>query len=461
MPPTVALLLGAIFVYVAFRSDRKRNVANTKALIWPTLWYTVVASHPLGYWLQLWGVSLPGGSDDPTEGSIVDRFFFLALTAIGLWILARRKFNWAALLRRNPWPTALVAFMFVSVLWSHYPFVSFKRFTKVIGSIVMAMIVLTDENPKEACFTVLRRCLYIHLPMSIICTRYFRGIGVTFEWNGSVEEWQGISTAKNTLGQVAMLGVLYFFWEVKRHWRQYRWRNLHVLYLLMALYLLKGSEKALSLTSISVCLFALVIFLRIHALRSRPASVRPFVLTVFSGTVALVLLVLVHSVVMFSPDSLFGKFITVFGRDITLTGRTDIWSDCYAATASNPLLGVGFGAFWIGREANIPWNANMTWILGQAHSGYVDTYLQLGFVGAFLLAGTMFSSLGKLLHLLYDDFSFSCFRITLLLTVLFVDITESIYLRGDHHLWLLLQIAWWSVPTARPMDPVISHPNPA
>jgi len=173
------------------------------------------------------------------------------------------------------------------------------------------------------------------------------------------------------------------------------------------------------------------------------------VLTIFGGTTALITLVLVHSVVMFSEDSVFGSLITAFGRDITLTDRTNIWHDVYGAV-SNPLLGVGFGGFWIGRLANIPWNATMTWVLGQGHSGYVDTYLQLGYVGAFLLAGLLFTALPRLVNTLADDFDFACFRITLFLTIIFVNITESTYLRGDHQLWFLFMLVMWIVPTTQP-----------
>lgn len=449
MSPKLALLIGAVFIFFAFRRDRSHAVAVSKALWWPTIWYLVVASRPLGIWFAIWGVPLPAGGADATDGSLVDRLFYGMLMAIGLWVLSRRGFDWGALLRRNPWLTALLAYMALSIVWSQFPYVSFKRYIKVIGSITMAMVVLTEEHPMESMLTVIRRCLYVHLPMSIICIKYFRDIGVSWDWSG-IASWQGISTSKNVLGQVAMLGVLYFFWQIRRDWQKFRWRNLHILYLLMAVYLLKGSDDQISLTSVSVCVFALVIFLWMQTFRSRPAFIRPFVMTVFSAVLALIALVLVHSVVMFSADSLFGKIITLFGRDITLTDRTYIWHDCYAAAAGNPLLGVGFGGFWIGRLANIPWDARMTWVLGEAHSGYVDTYLQLGFVGAFLLAGVLFAALPKLLDSLDDDFDFGCFRVTLFLTILLVDITESVYLRGDHHLWLILMMVIWRLPQTRP-----------
>lgn len=446
MPPRLAFFACAILVGYFFYYDRKRKAWGGKDLIWPTIWYLIVASRPFGVWLAMWGVPLPGGSGDAAEGSLIDRLFFSVLTVMGLRVLMRRQFDWGGTLRRNPWITVFVIFMAVSILWSQFPFVSFKRYIKIVGSIVMAMVVLTDENPLEACLTVIRRCLYIHLPFSIICVKYFRDIGVDFDWNGTTSMWQGIATSKNVLGQVAMLGVIYFFWEVLRRWRDVGWRNPLLLYLAMAIYLLKGAEQTISLTSVSVCVFALVIFLTMQSLRFHPVALRNFVLLVFAGVAALVTLVLVHSVVMFPADSVFGKIITGFGRDITLTDRTYIWHDVYEAASQDPLLGVGFGGFWIGRDANIPWNANMTWVLGEAHDGYIETYLQMGLIGAFLLAVVLITTMPKLLDGLPENFDFGCFRVTLFLTILLINITESTYIRGDHHLWLILMMIIWDVP---------------
>lgn len=467
MPPTLVLLLGVAFVYAAFRSERSHTAPFSKALIWPTLWYLVGATRPFGVWMIMWGVPLPGGgSDDPTEGSAIDRYFFLTLIIIGIRVLSRRHFKWGIVLRNNPWLTAFFMFMAASILWSQYPYVSFKRFIKVIGSVVMAMVVLTDERPFEAMLVIMRRCLYIHLPMSLICIRYFRNIAVSFDWSGDAS-WQGISTSKNTLGQMAMIGVLCFSWEIYRDWHRRGWFNLNTAYLLMALYLLKGSEGAVSMTSLSVSFFALAVFLRIQSLRSRLTSVRTFVQTVFFGTISFIALIIFHSIAQFKSDSTFGQLITMFGRDITLTGRTEIWHDMYAAAAANPLFGVGYGGFWIGRMANIPWNAGMTWVLAQGHSGYVDTYLQIGLIGSFLLAGVLFTTIRRLLASLTEDFDFACFRITMFLTILFVNITESTYLRGEHHLWFIMQLVIWMVPSAstsryyqyEEQEPVVYRPE--
>lgn len=465
MPAPLALVLAWALVAYAFYSERKRGLEIPRELLLPTLWYLVVSSRPFGVWLVTWGVPLPGGGD-PSEGSMPDRWFYLILTILGFRILLRRKFDWGGALRSNRWVAALLVFMALSVMWSEYPFTSFKRYIKVVGSMVMAFVVLTNDRPFEAILTVLRRCLYIHLPMSIICAKYYRDIGVAYDFTGSAQMWQGISTSKNVLGQVAMLGVIYFLWELMRNWRRAGFWNLHGAYLVMALYLLKGSPSSVSMTSVSVCAFAVMVFLRLHSLRERLPAAGTFIRTVFFATVGLITLVLTHSVAHFTEESLFGQLITKFGRDITLTDRTFIWSDVYAAAARNPLLGVGFGGFWIGREANIPWNSTMTWVLGQAHSGYVDTYLQVGAIGSLLLAGTILNAPAKLIRILPLDFEFAVFRITVLLTIVFVNITETTFLRGDHHLWFMMQLSLWVLPNQQQavegsFEAALDEPEPA
>ena len=459
MPPKLALLVGILFVYHAFKRDSRQGIKFWDSLFWPTLWYTIAATRPLGIWIQIWGIPMPLSGGDAMDGSVIDRAFWGALTIIGLVVLSRRHFNWGEAFRRNQWFALLLLYMAVSILWSDYGLVSFKRYVKVAGALVMACIILSEPDPFHAFRTVIRRCLYIHLPMSIICTRYFREIGVSFDWSGSTEAWQGAATSKNTLGQIAMLGVVYFFWEVRRRWPELRWKNFHTIYLLMALYLLKGAES-ISMTSVSVCVLALSIFLRLQSLKRRPEAARAFVWAAFCGISALAIFVVIHGIVFFSEDSIFGKIITTLGRDITMTDRTNIWHDVYAAV-HNPILGVGFGGFWIGRTANIPWNAHMTWVLGQGHSGYVDTFLQLGAIGWMLLAAVLVSSLNNIVKTLQDDFDFACFRITLFITIIFVNITESTYLRGDHHMWLLFQLVAWSVPRSRPQTaPLPGDPPP-
>jgi O-antigen ligase len=365
---------------------------------------------------------------------------------IGLYVLSRRRCNWGIILRENAALTILLIYMLLSIAWSDYPFVSFKRFVKLFASVSMALVVLSEPNRVEAITTVIRRSAYICIPMSIVLIRYFRNLGVAFDYMGTSSSWQGVATSKNTLGQVAMTSALCFIWERVRRGNPKEGRWIDFLYIAMSMYLLKGQEGHISMTSLSVFAVGLSVFLMLQRFKHRPAAAGLFFKVATGGIFALLTLVIVHSVVGFSEDSMFGEMITTFGRDLTLTGRTEIWDDVYQIAARNPIFGVGFGGFWIGREANIPWNANMSWVLGQSHDGYVDAYLQLGWMGFFLLAAVFLSSIKRICQLFESDFEYARFCMVFFCVIIFVNITETTLLRGDHNMWFLFLVVILAAP---------------
>src|SRR5439155_1472984 len=72
------------------------------------------------------------------------------------------------------------------------------------------------------------------------------------------------------------------------------------------------------------------------------------------------------------------------GRDPTLTGRTEIWRLVLSMT-TRPLLGTGFESFWLGSRLEKIWS--IYWFHpNEAHNGYLEVFLNLGWVGVSLLA---------------------------------------------------------------------------
>jgi len=309
----------------------------------------------------------------------------------------------------------------------------------------MALVVLTEANPVEAVAAVIRRCAYIHIPLSVTVIKYFRDIGVSWDYFGE-SSWIGIATSKNTLGQVAAISALYFIWEWLRNADNKEGRAIRALYIVMSLWLLKGSDDSVSMTSVTVFAFLLFVFWRLQRLRSRPAQGARFFLRTSAIILGILVLVITHALIHFPEDSLLGMAVKTLGRDMTFTGRTEIWHDVFQVASRSPLVGVGYGAFWIGRLANIPWTEQFSWTLGQAHNGYVDTYLQLGWVGVFLLLGVILTTMPNIVRSTQVDFEYGRFRMTFFLAILFVNITESTFLRGDHYLWFLFLLTAISLP---------------
>jgi exopolysaccharide production protein ExoQ len=74
------------------------------------------------------------------------------------------------------------------------------------------------------------------------------------------------------------------------------------------------------------------------------------------------------------------------GKDMTLTGRTTIWSVLLTSLAKRPWLGYGYSAFWEGTKGE---SANaiyaMNWPrLSYAENGVLELALELGAVGVLL-----------------------------------------------------------------------------
>jgi exopolysaccharide production protein ExoQ len=446
VPPKLAFAIGLLFVAFTFVVvERKRAVDVSAALFWPLLWYILNASRSVAVWLNVMGVPLPGSADN--DGNVIDRSVYFFMLLIGIYILAHRNIDWATVRRENKWLILLFVFMFISISWSGYTWISFKRVIKSITAATMVLVVLTDKDPFAAIESVIRRAAYLLMPLSIIVIKYFRDIGVQYDWSGTGVSWCGLSTSKNTLGQVVMLSALCFAWAIFRDFGKKRpGSRFDYLYLAMSLYLLKGSEKAVSVTSLSVFFLGLLLFATCYRLRHRVALLSRLLTAACVAILCVQVILVIHTRSPFAQDSFLGVLIRGLGRDTTLSGRTGIWYDVLNIGSQNPLFGLGYGGFWIGRQANIPWDANLSWILGEGHNGYFDAFLQIGLVGVFLLLSVIFSARRRIVQSFTADFEYGMFRLTFLIIILFVNMTESTFLRGEHLLWFMFLICAISVP---------------
>ena len=88
--------------------------------------------------------------------------------------------------------------------------------------------------------------------------------------------------------------------------------------------------------------------------------------------------------VFYLLDQMFGitePIIRSMGRDMTFTGRTDVWRELLALK-TDPIFGLGFCSIWSDRSilARLP-----VWVGASAHNGYLEMYLDGGYVAVFFL----------------------------------------------------------------------------
>jgi exopolysaccharide production protein ExoQ len=85
--------------------------------------------------------------------------------------------------------------------------------------------------------------------------------------------------------------------------------------------------------------------------------------------------------------------LAAFGKDATLTGRTYLWSQGWAAAANAPFFGVGYQAYWVQgfSEAERLWEE---FYIGSRsgfhfHNTFIEVAVELGLVGVALLVVVM------------------------------------------------------------------------
>jgi O-antigen ligase len=352
------------------------------------------------------------------EGSPLDRNFLIVLMCLGIWMLIRRKFSFSGILRRNVWLAVLFAFMLASIAWSPIPFISLKRWIREIVGIVMALVVLTETSPKKAIECVVRRTVYILIPLSLVLIKYYPQHGILYtRWSG-IRMWIGVADQKNDLGQLVSLSIFFLAWSLLRRRRNRNHPKIPFLTLAdlmvlgIALSLLKGSEAGYSATSMVMLALTLAVYFTLQWLKKKKIIVSRRIMAV--SFTAIILYGTVTPLIGRLP---LADITSSIGRDSTLTERTVTWEALVPIAMTKPILGHGVGGFWTSDK------------LGRftfpAHNGFLEILLVLGFIGILLYSLFLVSSALRAQNLLARDYDWGVLWICWLITALLGSITES------------------------------------
>ena len=233
-------------------------------------------------------------------------------------------------------------YCFISIIWSDFPFVAFKRWIKILGHPIMALIVLTEPNPEEALIRLMKRCAYVVVPVSILFIKYYPELGRGFEPVGrGSDRTQASPLNKNMLGADCLILGYFFFWHLLQTWRTERstWRRnelrLIAGFLIGIWWLFSQAHSATSFISLFVGILV-VVFVGIRSINKN-----------LIGTYMLAALVLLVAAEL--AFGISGHLSESLGRGSGLTGRTVLWT-ALLGLHTNPILGTGFESFWLGER---------------------------------------------------------------------------------------------------------------
>jgi exopolysaccharide production protein ExoQ len=407
--PHLILFSFLVMVVWLIRRDIASRPGVSTAIWIPTLWVGIIASRPISMWL---GVR---GGESSLDGSPADRTFYLVLIVAALYTLSKRQVNWGTLFARN-WPILIFyLFFLVSVTWANSPFSSFKRWIKETGNIVVLLVILTEAKPLQAFRAVFVRCSYVLIPLSIIFIRWFPYLGRTYNRHSGAMEAIGATTQKNSLGTMVLACGLVFLWDwlerskTGQGFQSKLDRFLPFGIAALGVWLLSLCDSKTSIVALVIA-SAIVCSIRLPLLRNRIRAL---------GTYAFI-----GAAVFLVVDSQFGlseAIIRSLGRDMTFTGRTDVWREL-RNVGTDPLLGVGFMSFWDDQTflSKLP-----KWVGPTAHNGYLEVYLAGGMVGTALLALMLLVVITRINRALADGTGYSAVRFAIVVMMLIANITES------------------------------------
>jgi exopolysaccharide production protein ExoQ len=130
-------------------------------------------------------------------------------------------------------------------------------------------------------------------------------------------------------------------------------------------------------------------------------------------------------------------------KDPTLTDRTLLWDDVLNVKI-NPIFGAGFESFWLGDRLKA-FSAKYWWQPNEAHNGYLETYLNLGVIGLFLLIGLIVATFRKIRLELLKNSQFARFQLGFLLAVVLYNWTEASF-KTTSPIWFVFYIIAMEYP---------------
>ncbi len=320
----------------------------------------------------------------------------------------------------------LVALAFVSVLWSEVPAVTLLRSAALAGTTAVGVYLATRYNLPEI-LKLLVCTLGSSAVLSVVFILLFPEYGIHHDLYHS-GAWRGIYVQKNIFGSYMVLAAvtwLLFVFSCRKGLLS----MLCPFSIYVILIILSQSKTALV---VFLFLLFLLLFMRIFSRRytSTRSAVAALVLTM--GGLVVLLATNLDNVLIFLE------------RDMTLTGRTELWAHIWNLLKQRLWLGYGYGAFWLdkGSPAGYLYDV-LSWNPNHAHNGYLDIWLQIGFTGVLIFGLLLLVNFFRAINSAFRKNGWSwvgMFPVMFLVYVVLGDIPGSTIMKQNHINWILFVV---------------------
>ncbi|MEC4815945.1 MAG: O-antigen ligase [Scytonema sp. PMC 1069.18] len=325
---------------------------------------------------------IPLFMEDEEAGFAEDPYsplLFMGCYTVTLLIIVAKRRSFLRVARKDVWIWLLVGIALASALWTIAPDVTLRRAILLLGTTLFGIYLSMRYTLREQ-LQLLAWALGIAIILSFLLAIALPSYGVMSFQEGGIHAgaWRGVWTHKNITGRIMVLSTMVFLCVALanpiRNYR-YRWLPWAGYILSIVLIILCTSKTSLIAFVTITVIIPLYRTWRYHYTQLIPISIA-------------ILLILGSTAILLFDNLDF--VASAVGRDLTLTGRTDIWNAMLDLIWERPLFGYGFNAVWRDwdNEATAYLWRILEWECPYGHNGLMDLLAELGITGlsAFLLS---------------------------------------------------------------------------
>lgn len=310
---------------------------------------------------------------DPRQAVVFGVIYVISL----LLILYRRSLG-SILTRVDGLTATLLVLCLMSFLWSVDPGLSIRR-SVALGGTIMFAYYISDRYPLQHFLRLAGFAFLLLIGLTLLSPF------LTPEYLDPLGRWKGVLPNKNTLGRLMSLAVILGLIMLTSHRRN---RPLWVSLVIGAAVCLLLSESLSAMVAL-VLVFAVV------------PSARFLKKDIFGGIGFMLLVAAAGGIALGYLMTQLDVVLGFVGKDVTLTGRTYLWGVITEAAMDRFWLGYGYSAFWRGAigPSGLVWMA-VPWLPPHGHNGYLDLWLQTGFLGMTLFVTMLLRGLSRAAYFL-------------------------------------------------------------
>jgi exopolysaccharide production protein ExoQ len=361
---------------------------------------------------------------------------FMGIYAVTLVLIGFQWKSFQRVVSYDIWIWLLVGIAIASMLWTVAPDITTRRSILLLGTSLFGTYLAIRFSLREQLQLLACACgLVVVLSFVFAIALPFYGIMSVQEGGVHAGAWRGVMTHKNILGRVSVLSNLVFLFTALGTTTKYNYQWLcWVGYGLSVALIILCTSK----TAIIACIVLTVTFLLFRSWRWNYSYVIPF-------TIGIVLVVGSGGILIIDNLDVIAGAV---GRDLTLTGRTDIWSVMLEKIAERPLIGYGFNAFWRDWDSEVTasvWR-ELAWECPYGHNGMMDLLAELGIPALIAFVCSYLMAVFKSIKLLRITQNVEGIWHLIYLTFLFIyNVSESTLLATNSIFWIIYVSTAFSV----------------